>query len=137
MLDQVSDEGTWDQNLIKAIEKEIDTYLSKLDKKTLAALWDESDAAYDSENDSSELDSKTMKTDLINELVDKVMDKIDEGNSRESMYADTPYYAEPEEKESDEEVLKEEEPTDLDDEDFDFNDGDDDFFIEDDDDTNY
>lgn len=134
MLDQVSDEGTWDQNLIKAIEKEIDGYLSKLDNKTIAELWDDSDAAYDSDNDSSTLDTKAMKADLVNELVDKVMDKIDDGNSRESIYSDSSYYASSEEKEEEEE-MKDEEPVELDDEDFDFNDSEDDFFVDDEDDS--
>ncbi len=83
---QLSDEGEWDQELIKAIEQEADKYLNKFDKKTLTALWEDSDVGLESGKEPSMMSTKEIKDDLIKELTDKVMDKLDSGYSKSGYF---------------------------------------------------
>ncbi|MFA3783315.1 hypothetical protein ABRY23_09660 [Melioribacteraceae bacterium 4301-Me] len=126
---QLADEGEWDQKLIKAIEQEADKYLSKFDKKTLIAMWEDSDVALDSGKESSLLSTKEIKEDLVKELVDKVMDRLDSNYSRSNYFDEDeqPFAEEKHDEEEDEFEL--EEPDEFDD-DIKF---DDDIFNDDDD----
>lgn len=129
MKSQLMEEGQWDQKHIKTIENEIDALLSKMDKKTLADLWRATPAGEEKFDDDIKADPKEMKTDIIDEMIGQVMDRMDDNySSRDSYFPpQNDAYAgagnTTEEDKSDEDV----EPDGLSDEDLDL---DDDMFTE-------
>lgn len=141
MKSQLSEETQWDPEHIKIIEDEIDKYLGKLDKKSLTEMWKETPSGNEKYDMTEKADIKEMKADITDELIGKVMDRMDERySSRDSFYFDAEEspVAGKKKKSDDEEDIDEdfEEPEDFSDEDFGF---DDDIFNEegDEDDYNY
>ena len=96
---QLYSESTWDPKDIKAIEKEIDNCLSKLDKKELTDLWKNTDRGGEKLEAEKKIDVKEMKTDLSDELLGQVMDRMDDNYSARDTYYSQPdpvlYAAEP------------------------------------------
>jgi hypothetical protein len=87
MKGQLLEESEWDQRHIKTIEKEIDSYLSKVDKKTLIEMWKATPQGEEKFDEDKKFDVKEMKTDIIDEMVGQVMDKMDDNySSRDSFY---------------------------------------------------
>ncbi|MGK9476815.1 hypothetical protein [Melioribacter sp. OK-6-Me] len=125
MKSQLTEEGEWEQKHIQTIEKEIDKLLSKLDKKNIEELWSATPAAEDSIDDKPSV--KQMKSDIKDELVGQVMDRMDENYSRrDSFFAEEENYISDEDEEKEE---SEDEPPlgdigniDIDDEDIDIDD---------------
>jgi len=132
------EETQWDPEHIKIIEGEIDNYLSKLDKKSLTEMWKETPNGNEKFDRTSKPDIKEMKADITDDLIGRVMDRMDEKySSRDSFFMDQeePAYSNKKKKsEDDDEDI--EEPEDFTEEDFGF---DDDMFNEnsEDDDYNY
>lgn len=140
MKAQLSEESTWDQKHISVIEKEIDSHLSKLDKKDLTEMWKNTDKGWEKHESEKKADVKEMKEDLTDELLGQVMDRMDDSYSlRDSYYTqhEAPVYSE--EKNNDKEFDDETEPENIKDEDLDVDD--DDLFendeLEDDEETNF
>ncbi len=125
MKSQLTEEGEWEQKHIQTIEKEIDKLLSKLDKKNIEELWCSTPAAENSLDDKPSV--KQMKSDIKDELVGQVMDRMDENYSRrDSFFIEEENYISDEDEEKEE---SEDEPPlgdisniDIDDEDIDIND---------------
>ena len=87
MRSQLMDEGEWDQKHIKVIEKEIDALLTKLDKKSLIDMWKATPAGEEKYDDDIKIDVKEMKTDITDEMVGQVMDRMDDNySSRDSLF---------------------------------------------------
>ncbi len=130
MRSQLMEEGEWEQKHIKVIEKEIENYLTKVDKKTVAEIWKATPAGEEKYDDEIKIDDKEMKTDIIDEMVGQVMDRMDENySSRDSYFppqAET--YAAGEKKSDENDSEDELEPDDLEDEEIDL---DEDIFNED------
>lgn len=78
MKSQLADEGEWDQKHIKIIENEIDSFLTKVDKKSLIEMWKETPAGDEKFDDNKKPDVKEMKADLTDEILGRVMDQMDE-----------------------------------------------------------
>jgi hypothetical protein len=78
MKSQLTDEGEWDQKHIKVIEKEIDKFLTKVDKKSLIEMWKETLTGNEISNESKKPEIKEMKVDLTEEILGRVMDQMDE-----------------------------------------------------------
>ncbi|MEW6508466.1 MAG: hypothetical protein AB1432_12045 [Bacteroidota bacterium] len=78
MKSQLTDEGEWDQKHIKVIEKEIDKFLTKVDKKSLIEMWKETQTGNEKSGQSKKPDIKEMKADLTEEILGRVMDQMDE-----------------------------------------------------------
>ncbi len=138
MKEQLYSETTWDQNDLKVIEKEIDTQLSKIEKKELTDLWKRTDIGMDKFDDGKKVDSAEMKEDLTGEILGQVMDRMDDNYSGGSSdYRPTEAYFAVEEdatkkkKIPDEEGGEEKEPSEIG-EDDDLNLDDEDLFIDDD-----
>jgi hypothetical protein len=136
MKGQLSEEGTWSQNHLKVIEKEIGTQLDKLDNKTLADLWKDLDVAGEKLDSNKKVDDKEMKEDLTEELVGQVMDNMDDNySSRDSYFTESTYVESTNNKEEDEGFDEDVEPDKIKDEELDLNDDElfnDDFDEEDD-----
>ncbi|MFA7419168.1 MAG: hypothetical protein WCZ90_05720 [Melioribacteraceae bacterium] len=138
MKEQLYSETTWDQNDLKVIEKEIDSQLSKLEKKELTDLWKHTDIGMDKFDDGKKVDSAEMKEDLTGEILGQVMDRMDDNYSGGSSdYRPTEAYFAVEEdtskkkKSADDELGEEKEPSEIG-EDDDLNLDDEDLFIDDD-----
>lgn len=137
MKNQLTEETQWDPQHIKIIEDEIDKYLSKLDKKSLAEMWKETPNGVDKYDMVEKTDIKEMKADVLDELIGRVMDRMDEKYSSRD-----PFFLEPEEssysgkkKNVDDDMEDDlEEPEDFTEDDFGF---DDDIFNDDGDDEDY
>ncbi|AFN74476.1 hypothetical protein MROS_1239 [Melioribacter roseus P3M-2] len=125
MKSQLTEEGEWEQKHINTIEKEIDKFLSKLDKKNIEELWESTPAAEDSLGAKPSV--KQMKSDITDELVGQVMDRMDENYSkRDTFFSEDDEYISADD---DEKADSEDEPplvdidnVDLDDEDIDIDD---------------
>ena len=130
MRSKLMEEGEWEQKHIKVIEKEIENYLSKVDKKTITELWRATPAGEEKYDDEIKVDEKEMKTDIVDEMIGQVMDRMDENySSRDSLFppSDEAYVAS--EKKTDEDSAEDElEPDNLTDEEIDL---DEDIFNED------
>jgi len=98
MKGQLSEEGTWSQNHLKIIEKEIDTHLSKLDGKALTDLWKGLSVAEEKLDLNKKVDTKEMKADLTDEFVGQVMDRMDDNYSSRDSFFTEGAYIEPEAK---------------------------------------
>lgn len=138
MKSQLADEGEWDQKHLKIIEKEIDTFLSKVDKKSLTELWKETPAGDEKFDEEKKIEIKEMKSDLSDEILGRVMDQMDENYvARDPFFTpEEPVYASGSESEKESDDLDlEKEPDEISDEEIDFDD--DDLFEEDDEDDEY
>ncbi len=127
MKGQLADEGEWDQKHIRIITKEIDTLLSRLDKKSLTDLWKSTPAADEKIVEGKKVDLPEMKYDITDEMIGQVMDRMDDNYSlRESYYVPSEsYYAtEKIEDKKDEDPDSDIEPEDIIEEDLDLNDDD-------------
>lgn len=135
MKSQLVEESQWDPKHIKIIEKEIDNYLTKLDKKSLTEMWKETPIGSEKFDTTKKIDVKEMKADISDELIGEVMNRMDENySSRESFFLEPEesiYSNKNEDVENDDEDI---EPEDLSDEDINL---DDDFFNEEDEDDEY
>jgi hypothetical protein len=78
MKSQLADEGEWDQKHIKVIEQEIDTFLTKVDKKSLIEMWKETPIGDEKFDEIKKPDVKEIKADLTEEILGRVMDQMDE-----------------------------------------------------------
>lgn len=78
MKSQLADEGEWDQKHISVIEKEIDTFLTKVDKKSLVEMWKDTPAGDEKFDENKKPDVKEMKAYLTEEILGRVMDQMDE-----------------------------------------------------------
>jgi hypothetical protein len=115
MKSQLMLESEWDQRHIKIIEKEIDSYLTKIDKKTLIEMWKATPQGEEQFDEDKKVAVKEMKTDIIDEMVGQVMDGMDDNyGSRESVYtpAGPSSYSDSEGKKGEEEE-SDEEPDEL------------------------
>lgn len=96
---QLYSESTWDQKDLSVIEKEIDSRLSKLDKKVLTEMWEETDRGTEGFESEKKADVAEMKTDLTDEILGQVMDRMDDNYSSRGSYYTESSYIEPEVKE--------------------------------------
>ena len=126
LKDQLMEEGTWDQNHLKVIEKEIDGHLSKLDPDKLTELWKKTSAGFEKFDSDKKVETNEMKSDLSDELMGQVMDRMDDNySSHDSIYPAAGYFEPEAKKEVEEEHFDEEaEPDKVDDEELNLNDDD-------------
>lgn len=139
MKSQLTDDSQWDPRHIKIIEDEIDKYLSKLDKKSIAEMWKETPNGVDKFDMVEKTDIKEMKADILDELIGRVMDRMDEKySSRDSLFLETEesaYSSKKKNVDEDDDIEENlDEPEDFTEDDFGF---DDDIFNEDGDDEDY
>lgn len=127
MKGQLAEEGEWDQKHIIIIEKEIDAFLTKVDKKSLIEMWKDTLAGDEKFAESKKPDIKEIKTDLTEEILGQVMDQMDENYvARDPFFShEAPVYSS--EKESDgngeeESFDLDKEPNEIPDEEIDFDD---------------
>lgn len=78
MKSQLAEEGQWDPKHIKVIEKEIDSFLTKVDKKSLIEMWKETEIGNEKFDESKKPDIKEVKADLGEEILGRVMNQMDE-----------------------------------------------------------
>lgn len=128
MKNQLAEESEWDQKHIKIIEKEIDHYLSKLDKKNITDLWNATPAAEEHLDDKN-IDTKKMKADITDEMIGQVMDRMDDNYSSRDTHspsAEESYYSNSKKSSKNEESNLDEdsEPESVPDEDVDLEDDD-------------
>lgn len=86
LKDQLYSETTWDQADLLVIENEIGKHLSKLERKDFIKLWESTDAAMDKLDLDETPDAAEMKTDLTNDILGQVMDRMDDNYSGGSYY---------------------------------------------------
>ncbi len=138
MKSQLADEGEWDQKHLKIIEKEIDTFLTKVDKKSLTEMWKETPAGDEKFDEEKKVDLKEMKSDLSEEILGRVMDQMDENYvARDPFFTpEEPVYSSGNESEKESDDLDlDKEPDEITDEEIDFDD--DDLLEEDDEDEDF
>ena len=87
---QLYSESTWDQKDIKVIEKEIDNCLNKLDKKDLIGMWKSTGPGMEKVEAEKKVEAKEMKSDLSDELLGQVMDRMDDNYSSKDIYFSQP-----------------------------------------------
>lgn len=86
LTNQVSSEGTWDQELIAHIERIANNKIKSIKENDLRSLWELSEAAMDSFEDSDSIDIEKAKSDIVEDLVNKVLDKADTNYEEEEYY---------------------------------------------------
>ncbi len=138
MKSQLTDESQWDPEHIKIIENEIEKYLNKLDKKSLTEMWKETPNGSEKFDMTEKAELKEIKADITDELIGRVMDRMDEKySSRDSFFfEEDSVYANKKKNITDEDEVGDDfdEPEDFTDEDFGF---DDDIYDEDSNEENY
>ena len=122
MKNQLMEEGEWDQKHIKTIEKEIETYLTKLDKKSLLEMWKATPEGEEKYDDDVKIDVKEMKTDIIDEMVGQVMDRMDDNYSSRDSFLPTQSAAFAENSKKSEDDDEDAEPKDIPEDDIDLDD---------------
>lgn len=86
LTEQISEEGSWDDDLLDKVKEEISNWLGKLKKNDLQSLWDESETAAENYPDEDMPDEDAVVDELGEELLDLVLDKIEESIPREEYY---------------------------------------------------
>ena len=86
LSEKISDEGSWDDELLDMIKEKISSWVSKLKKNDFTSLWEDSEVANEEYSDGSNPDSDTMIDELSEELLDLVLNKIEESIPREEYY---------------------------------------------------
>jgi hypothetical protein len=124
LKDQLYSESPWDQKDLKVIENEIGKSLDTLDKKELTELWKDTDKGWEKFEAEKKVDTAEMKTDLTDEILGQVMDRMDDHySSKDSYYPESPTYVSSSgEKEDEEKSDEDEEPSDIENEDLDIDD---------------
>lgn len=91
--EKLSDEGAWEKEDLALIENKIEKYLTPLNEDELKDLWSESAAGIEKFALSETISVEDMKADLINETLDRVMDKLGgiEGDYFRD-YSNNPYF---------------------------------------------
>ena len=135
--EQAEEEGVWDEKLINSAKEQIDIHLSKLNDAKLFDLWEQSEAASENFKERNELNADSVKSDLQEELLNLVLDKLDSSSQSTNYYEGESYYINEAAsgKDSDSDTEKEDEAEikdiDLNTDDL-FDDDDDDFYDDDD-----
>jgi len=124
MKGQLMEEGQWDQKHLKVIEKEIERFLGKLDKKSLADMWRATPTGEEKFDNDNKVEESEMKTDIIDEMVGQVMDRMDDNySSRDTIYPPNQSYVSSEKKSVDDgESDEDADPDQITDEDLDLDD---------------
>lgn len=86
ITEQMSADGSWDDDLLDKVKEEITTWLNKLKKSDLQDLWDESETAAENYPDEDMPDEDVALDELGEELIDIVFDKIEDSAPREDFY---------------------------------------------------
>jgi len=74
--ERLNDEGAWKQEDLALIENKISNRLNDLNVDELKTLWSESATGIEKFALSDSINTEEMKADLINETLDRVMDKL-------------------------------------------------------------
>lgn len=74
--EKLSDEGAWKQDDLALIENKINNRLNDLKEDELKALWADSATGMEKFALAETISTDEMKTDLVNETLDRVMDKL-------------------------------------------------------------
>jgi len=86
LTEQISDDGSWDDDLLDQIKEEITTWLNKLKKSEIKSLWEESETAAENYADEDMPDDETIIEELGEELMDLVLNKIEDSIPKEEFY---------------------------------------------------
>jgi hypothetical protein len=86
LSEQISEDGSWDDDLLDKVKEEITNWLTKLKKNDLLSLWEESETAAENYSDEDMPDEDVAVDELGEELLDLVLDKIEESIPREEYY---------------------------------------------------
>jgi hypothetical protein len=74
--ERLNDEGAWKQEDLALIENKINVRLNDLKSEELKTLWDNSATGIEKFQMSDSISVEDMKADLVNETLDRVMDKL-------------------------------------------------------------
>ena len=105
MTAQLSEAGVWDDDQIELIRKEIDEQLKKFKKNDLIFMWKETETGTENYIDDASIKLKTVKEDLGEEFLNRVMDKMGEKFATENEFSKNVYYKEEEEKYDEDSLL--------------------------------
>ncbi|KUG26599.1 hypothetical protein ASZ90_003563 [hydrocarbon metagenome] len=86
MSEQLTEEGTWDSNLINQIKEIIIEWVNKLKKSDLMDLWEDSETAAENYSGNNEPDNGVMVEELSEELLDLTLNRIEDSVPREEYY---------------------------------------------------
>ena len=86
LSEQISEEGSWDDNLLDQVKEKISGWVGKLKKSDFGSLWEDSVVANEEYSDGNNPDSDTMIDELSEELLDLVLNKIEDSIPREEYY---------------------------------------------------
>lgn len=90
--EQAEEEGVWDEELLNSAKNEIGSFLDKFDNEKLFDLWEQSDAASEDFTDRNELKPDIVKTELKDEILNLVLDKLDSSSHATNYYEGESYY---------------------------------------------
>lgn len=85
--EQAEEEGVWDEELLNSAKEQIGIHLNKFNNEKLFDLWEQSEAAAENFAERSGLKADSVKSDLQEELLNLVLDKLDSNS-----HAATNYY---------------------------------------------
>ncbi len=86
MSEQLTEEGTWDNNLINQVKEIIVEWVQKLKKSDLMDLWEDSETAAENYSGNNEPDNGVIVEELSEELLDLTLDRIEDSVPREEYY---------------------------------------------------
>ena len=86
MSEQLTEEGTWDNNLIDQVKEIIIEWINKLKKSDLKDLWEDSETAAENYSGDNEPDNGVIVEELSEELLDLALNRIEDSIPREEYY---------------------------------------------------
>lgn len=87
LSDQISNEGTWDENLLASIKSEIKKYLDKYKYDQLFSAWENTEFSAEYSGDVESIGVNKVKEDLSEEILDRVLESVDSSFEEETIYA--------------------------------------------------
>lgn len=84
--EQITEEGSWGDELLDTIKDEVSGWLGKLKKGDLKILWEESETAAENYDGKDMPDNETVVDELGEELLNSILNKIEDSTPREEYY---------------------------------------------------
>lgn len=76
LKEQSEQAGTWDSGLMDIIEGKILNHLSEINEDDLRLMWESTEAGLESFDERNSIPIEKIKTDLVNESLNLIMDKL-------------------------------------------------------------
>jgi hypothetical protein len=123
LVDQVGSNGKLEEGLIESIKSEVTAWLDSLSEDIVWNLYDQTELPY---NDAAESDISLIRDDIIDEILNRVIDKADDSFEYSDAFSEETVYDDIIDSDEEELLNFDDDEDELDDDDIYFDDDDDD-----------